>query len=71
MEVLLTSVGFRWIAQFYDTDDIPDGVLTRNSRVVVKGVLLTIDDRRTLIGGTRQGLIVVMALRMYKLKTKN
>ena len=70
LEVLMTSGGYRWIAQFYETDSIPDGVIAPHARIVVEGVLFTIDDRRTLIGGTRQGLIVVMALKAYRLKSK-
>ena len=69
LDILLTTDGYNCIAQFYNTDSIPDGTLTPNSRVVVEGVLLTIDDR-TLISGTSQGLIVVMASKTSTFKAK-
>ena len=69
LKVLLASSGYRWIAHSYDTDSIPDGVIAPGSRVVIQGVLLTVDDQ-TLIAGTSQGLIVVMASWVYQLRGK-
>ena len=69
LEVLMTTGGYRWIAQFYNTDSISDRVIAPHNRVVIEGMLLTIDDR-TMIGGTSQGLIVVMAKRVYLAKKR-
>ena len=68
LKVLLKTGEYTWLASFYKTDSLPEGVIKAGNRVAVSGVLLNVSEVMYL--GTKMKVPEVMASTVEKVKVK-
>lgn len=69
LTLLLETDGYKWIADIYSTDSIPDNVILPGKKIVVEGTILGAS-KPILINATRQSLLEVMVTKVAAVKKK-
>jgi len=69
LTLLLETDGYKWIADIYSTDSIPDNVILPGKKITVQGTILGAS-KPTLINATRQTLLEVMVTKVAAVRKK-